>query len=525
MPTFDFTSPDGKSYSVQGPEGATPEQAFQMLQQHLGSAPPVSMGEDAAKSIGAGLGNAAVSTLGLGGDAREIATKGLDLAGSKLGFDTSGIKSAASAASKVIPGLGLLASAPTSQDIRSTVTDPIVSPDYQPQTALGGVLKTGAEFLPAMADPELAGPGLLKTAGKLFASRVAAPALASEGAGALTQGTAAEPYARAAGALLGGAGAARGINAISEARALKAATPALADVKSEATNAYDAMTSRNVATPIHQSTLDNLADDITQTLNNKGIRPSTAESIHKAVAEIKSPATAGAADVADLVAARQNVKSLLGAPDANKAGAFVALGKIENAIEQNSPGTMAKIREADKNYAAAKATEALDKRLARADLRAAGEHSGMNIGNKIRQQVTNYLLSAEAKYLSPETKADLEKIVKGTASQNLVRHVANLLGGGGGLGMLAGGTAGYEAGGLPGAIAGAAAGRAAKMFNNRAVVKQAERAAEAIRRRSPLGQANPAIMPPKLSVALSALRPALLTRPYFGNIVPNQSGD
>ena len=79
---------------------------------------------------------------------------------------------------------------------------------------------------------------------------------------------------------------------------------------------------------------------------------------------------------------------------------------------------------------------------------------------------------------------------------------------GGGLGMLAGGTAGYEAGGVPGAVAGAAAGRAAKMFNNRAVIKQAEKAAEAIRRRSPLGMANPPILPPKTSVALSALRPA-----------------
>lgn len=484
-----------------------------------------SIGEDAAKSVASGLGSAAISTLGMGGDMRDLAGKGLDLAGSKLGFDPSGIKSAASMASKVIPGLGLLATAPTSADVRSTVPDPIVSPDYQPQTGVGKVLKTGAEFLPAMIDPELAVPGALRAAGKLFLSRVAAPALTSEGAGALTEGTAAEPYARVAGALLGGAGAAKGINALSEARALKAATPALADVKSEATNAYDAMTSRNVATPISQSTLDNLASDITTTLNNKGIRPSTAQSIHSAVDEIRSPATAGAADVADLVAARQSVKSLLGAPDANKAGAFVALGKIENAIEQNSPGTMAKIREADKNYAAAKATEALDKRMARAELRAAGEHSGMNVGNKIRQQVTNYLLSNEAKYLSAETKADLEKIVRGTASQNMVRHVANLLGGGGGLGMLAGGTAGYEAGGLPGAVAGAAAGRAAKMFNNRAVVKQAEKAAEAIRRRSPLGQANPAVIPPQLSVALSALRPALLARPHFGDVVPNQRRD
>lgn len=471
------------------------------------AAPSVGLAEDAAKSVGAGLGSAAIGTLGMVGDARSLLSRGVDAIGSKLGIDPSAIKTAAGYAFPLANAM------PTSADLQKTVTDPIVSPDYQPQTSLGSVLKTGAEFLPAMADPGLAAPGLLKTAGKLFLSRVAAPALATEGAGALTQGTAAEPYARVAGALLGGVGGAKAANALERATALKAATPALADVKSEAKNAYDSMTSRNVATPIAQSTLDNLASDITTTLNNKGIRPSTAESIHKAVDEIRSPATAGAADVADLVAARQSVKGLLGAPDANKAGAFVALSKIENAIEQNSPGTMAKIREADKNYAASKANEALDKRMARADLRAAGEHSGMNVGNKIRQQVTNYLLSNEAKYLSAETKADLEKVVRGTAGQNLVRHVANLLGGGGGLGMLAGGTAGYEAGGVPGALAGAAAGRTLKMFNNRAVVKQAERAAEAIRRRSPLGQQTPLVLPPMANPLLAGVRSALLARP------------
>jgi hypothetical protein len=39
MPTFELTSPDGKTYSVEGPDGATPAQAFQILQQHLGAAP------------------------------------------------------------------------------------------------------------------------------------------------------------------------------------------------------------------------------------------------------------------------------------------------------------------------------------------------------------------------------------------------------------------------------------------------------------------------------------------------------
>jgi hypothetical protein len=459
-----------------------------------------SMGEDAAKSVGAGLGNAAIGTLGAVGDVRSLLSAGVDAVGSKLGVDPSMLKKAAGYA---FPTMN---SAPTSQDIRSTVTDPIVSPDYQPQTAVGGVLKTGAEFLPAMAG----GPESLLAK---FATRVAVPAVATEAAGALTKGTAAEPYARVAGALAGGVGASKVANSMAEARALKAATPSLTDVKSEATSAYDALTSRNVATPISQSTLDNVVSDITTTLNNRGIRPSNAGSIHQAIGEIKTPATAGAADVADLVAARQSIKELLGKQDTNKSGAFVALGKLEQAIEQNSPGTMKAIREADKNYAAAKAAEALDKRLAKAELRAAGENSGMNVGNKIRQNITTYLGSNEAKYLSAETKADLEKIVRGTASQNTMRAVANLLGGGGGLGMLAGGTAGYQAGGWGGAAAGAAAGRAFKALNNRSVTKQAEQVGRNIRMRSPLGQQSPLALPPMTNPLLGGLLPALLARP------------
>jgi hypothetical protein len=88
----------------------------------------IGMGEDAAKSVGSGLANATIGTLGMGGDIRELASKGLDLAGSKLGFDPSGIKSAASMASNVIPGLGLLKNAPTSADIKSTVTIPSFRP-------------------------------------------------------------------------------------------------------------------------------------------------------------------------------------------------------------------------------------------------------------------------------------------------------------------------------------------------------------------------------------------------------------
>lgn len=39
MPTFVLTGPNGKEYEVDGPEGATPQQAFEILQNKLGAAP------------------------------------------------------------------------------------------------------------------------------------------------------------------------------------------------------------------------------------------------------------------------------------------------------------------------------------------------------------------------------------------------------------------------------------------------------------------------------------------------------
>lgn len=48
MAAFTFTSPEGKSYTVNGPDGATQEQAFQILQQQLGAQPPANQAKVAS---------------------------------------------------------------------------------------------------------------------------------------------------------------------------------------------------------------------------------------------------------------------------------------------------------------------------------------------------------------------------------------------------------------------------------------------------------------------------------------------
>ena len=50
MPIYVFKSPEGKEYEVEGPEGSTHAQAWEMLQKQLGTQTPT----QPSKSLGAG---------------------------------------------------------------------------------------------------------------------------------------------------------------------------------------------------------------------------------------------------------------------------------------------------------------------------------------------------------------------------------------------------------------------------------------------------------------------------------------
>lgn len=80
---------------------------------------------------------------------------------------------------------------------------------YAPRTTAGAYARTVGEFLPSMA---MGGPivGGLRGAAGRFAGDVLAPALVSETAGQMTQGTALEPWARFAGGLAGNVGVSAG---------------------------------------------------------------------------------------------------------------------------------------------------------------------------------------------------------------------------------------------------------------------------------------------------------------------------
>lgn len=137
---------------------------------------------DVAKSLGGGLARGAAGLAGLPGDLYNIVDKSVGYLGGKLGFESGPSEQPA-----LLPG-----SATVQKGVES-----ITGEFHKPTTTAGEFASTIGEFAPAA----IAGPGgILRRA----ASQAVAPAIASEGAGQLTKGTAAEPYARIAGALAGG---------------------------------------------------------------------------------------------------------------------------------------------------------------------------------------------------------------------------------------------------------------------------------------------------------------------------------
>lgn len=160
--------------------------------------------KDTAKGIGAGLSNATAHMLGGAGDIREAASAGVDFLGDKLGVSPEAVqkfKNVVSRAAEMTPiGYGF-SRAPTTQAVIDSATDPIVPPNFKPESYSGDYAKTVAEFAPGLL---FGGRGVVRP----LINNVVVPAVFSETAGQLTKGTEFEPWARAGAALVSGGGAA-----------------------------------------------------------------------------------------------------------------------------------------------------------------------------------------------------------------------------------------------------------------------------------------------------------------------------
>lgn len=203
MPTFEFTSPDGKTYEIDGPPGSTKEQAFAVLQNHASAQPkesPSVIG-DIIHAIPGGLAKGVSAVAGLPGDIDQLQNQAMHGIFNAIGAGGKANDEALNSANK----LGLF---PTSGDINETVSKPFGG-FYEPQTTAGKYAETAASFAPALAGGEA---GL----GSKLVGRVLAPAAGSQLAGSAVSAED-HPIIRGAaevgGALLGG-GLASGARAI-----------------------------------------------------------------------------------------------------------------------------------------------------------------------------------------------------------------------------------------------------------------------------------------------------------------------
>lgn len=177
MPIFEVTAPDGKTYEIEAPEGATPEQVLAYVQENMANAP-----KDDGKLNGLMLGalkpvdNAARA---LAGALPEGVTNAIDTAGAALGMPSESQAYDANQAARAgnsATGMQLAG------NIVGTLPTLALPGGALAQGAVGGALLSDAtDALGAAKDAALGaaggylGQGVVNTAGKLVAPVLGAP--------------------------------------------------------------------------------------------------------------------------------------------------------------------------------------------------------------------------------------------------------------------------------------------------------------------------------------------------------------
>jgi hypothetical protein len=379
---------------------------------------------------------------------------------------------------------------------------------YKPQTTLGRYGETFGKFAGAAALPA----GELSIGARLLKMTLL-PAIASETAGQLTQGTAAEPYAR-----LGTAALTGGLAGMSK-KAPAAIVPSVADTKSAASGLYDAVTQAANGIAMPQAERDALAAAATNRLNNMALRPSNpaAKPVHDAIAEISDPKFG---DLSDLIGARQNIKNLRYGNNVEPQTVLAANNVIPiidtQILRFGGQPLFNSLKDADANYARAMTAQDIENAIAKGGCRAAKSGTGGNVDNALRQEIDK---AAGDLSLAPEEQAQLDRTVLGDRLTNTARYVGKLDPTSGGLSAMLHLMSTIPTGGAN--IPFAAAGFGARKLAEARTMANARQLSQMILSRSPLAQSMP--LPPLPQLGLSPMRRALVNAALsFGGDRSNQ---
>lgn len=497
MPTFTFTSPDGKNYTINGPDGATQEQAFQILQQQIGGGQQQQKADvNPAVDFGRSIPRGAVS-----GFTGALANIGQSAA---LDAQYSGVPTADPA------------SMPTGQQGMDEI-EKATGPMYKPQGRAGRV---GEAIGEGLGNPtSYIGPGglPLKIAGSVLSSA------GGELGGQAAEGTGYEGAARLAGALVGGAGAVKTMGA----RVPEAATPSPKELM--AAGGADINAARQLGVDIKPQAFAQKAADIKSGLENDGVTSILAEKTHKTLDALASPPEGAAAVTVDNYRAAQKTLGSI----ANEARAkmlrtgeggeeWLAAVRAKDQLAsylKNIPSDSVLAGDAEQasnllqrgnaNYAAGKRAEGVAGKLDAAEVQTQTAGAGSNLDNKIRQKIAPIAINKAAQYgFNPEEIAQARSVAVGTPGANFARKLGKL-GFNDGLTML------YHLAAAPLTLGASVpvgiAGTLSRKLAERMTVNRANKLADLLAQRSPLYQDRVNALPPADTITnKSALARALM---------------
>jgi hypothetical protein len=280
-------------------------------------------------------------------------------------------------------------------------------------------------------------------------------------------------------------------------RVAKAEAPTVAELKGAASAGYKSPEVRGVE--IKSETLPQLSQKIRAELDSGlSIDETLAPKTFAILAKAEQAPAGSVVTVQNLESLRRKLGHAAGSGDkTERLAAIKAQRDIDDflahlpkgdVITGDAQAASAILKEARGNYSAAESALTLDRKTQRAELRAAAANSGQNVTNAMRQRMADILLSPSERrgFSSPELVM-MERIVRGSKTENIIRGAGNFLGGGGGLGAMVTTAEGARALGPIGALA-ALPGAALKSLSNVMTARNIEKLNEMVRADSPLGR-------------------------------------
>jgi hypothetical protein len=405
---------------------------------------------------------------------------------------------------KAVPGAKFLYDhLPGRQAILDSASDPLVDPNYQPQSAAG-------RYSQAIA--KNAGPGLATGMG-LPATLTGA--VAGQAAYDATGSHLAEAGGNLAGSILA---------PVALARYGRQAMMPLHDaqqVKAAANAAYaDPLIRDTTVTP---QAAQAVAGDMSAALANARSRfaPAQAPEVHAAIDRLANPGPAvgppAPVSIEDLHSFRKTLGTIgKETQDFKPTEQAVAAGTAKRVLDRyldnipsrdvaqgNPIDAVDALRGANRNWAAQSSAKKVGDLIGNAIESNASTHSAMNLGNKLRQTFLPLLKNDAAKLRAMGHGDDVidsvRQVTQGDFATNTLRRASNMLGGGGGIASTiighglssgAGGAAGYHEGGLPGMVAGtvlgAAPGQLLRVAANSRTLNAARRVQDQLLARAPV---------------------------------------